>query len=85
MVVAPASFETTNCLLPVIQEEHENTGIVCNWTEDDFENNFYLNKDDGDPTTVPEYKWELKREYSKDNFVEKTVRKQYWIRREHGS
>ena len=85
MVIIPLTFEVTNCALPTLQEEHGNIGVVCKWTEDNFEQNFYLNKDDNDPTTVPEYKWEMKKEYSKDNFIEKQVRKQYWKRREHGS
>ena len=82
MVIAPLTFETTNCLLPHCQQEHGNVGVVCTWTEDDFETNFYLNKGTG---KSPEYKWELKKEYDKDNIVEKWVRKQYWKRRGYGA
>jgi len=82
LVIAPTSFETANCLLPAIQEEHGNTGIVCNWTEDNFEKNFYLNIGNTKP---PEYRWEMKREYSKDNFIERAVRREYWKRRDNGS
>lgn len=82
VVVAPLTFETANCLLPVYQGKHENVGVVCQWTEDNFETNFYLNK--GKPD-LPEYKWEMKKEYDKDNIVEKWVREQYWKRRDNGS
>ena len=79
MVIAPLTFEISNCLLPTAQNKYENTGVVCNWTDDNFEKNFYGNIGDIKP---PEYRWELKREYLNDNFIEKWVRKQYWKRRE---
>ena len=82
VVIAPLTFETANCLLPTYQGKHENVGAVCQWTEDNFETNFYLNKG---TSKRPEYKWEMKKEYDKDNIVEKWVREQYWKRRDNGS
>ena len=75
------AHETINCSLPYYDGEHINRGMVCQWTPDNFERYTLITKN-YEGYRVIEKVWLLKRDYDKDNYVEKIVRKAYWKRKD---